>query len=701
MKKQTFTTTIEGKEFQAEISDLTEQAGGSVLLTCGDTVILVTAVMDEHSEKKPFLPLSVEFEERFYAAGAILGGRFQRREGRPSEEAILSARRIDRTIRPLFPEFFRQDIQIVVTVIAMGEEDPDVLGIIGSSIALSISPIPWNGPVGAVRIGHSFASKQDVINPTYSQRSDSDINVEIIACGQNRTINMIETSSEEADEMDILHILKTATKINAQLETWQNQIVETLGVEKVIFHTPEASDELIKIYNEKFSEKLEAELFSGVAGKKHLDALKRDFIITTEEANISSDISAGDFFHKQIDILLHKGVLEKGIRPDGRDMESVRPLFAQAGGVSPVLHGSGIFYRGGTHIFSALTLAPPSDALFVDTIESQEGSKRFMHHYNFPPFSVGETGRVGGFNRRMIGHGALAEQALTPVIPEIETFPYTIRLVSETMASNGSSSMGSVCASTLALLDGGVPIKRPVAGIASGVIIGTDGEYALLTDIQGPEDEYGDMDLKVAGTREGITAMQMDVKVDGVTIELLESALHSAKMARLRILDVIEKEIPSHREHISRNAPFIKIIKIKPEQIGLVIGGGGKTINGIKDKTEVKDIHIEDDGTIYITGAPNNVEQAKKAIEKLTKTYEIGDTFTATITSTTDFGAFASFDEGNSEGLIHISEISPKHTKKVTDVIKVGDKVPVIIIKNENGKIGLSIKATDPNFFDQ
>jgi polyribonucleotide nucleotidyltransferase len=385
-------------------------------------------------------------------------------------------------------------------------------------------------------------------------------------------------------------------------------------------------------------------------------------------------------------------------------MDDVRQLFAQAGNVSPVLHGSGIFYRGGTHIFTALTLGGPEDSQLIDTMEERETKKRFMHHYNFPPFSVGESGRIGGFNRRMIGHGALAEKALIPVVPKKEDFPYTIRLVSETMSSNGSSSMGSVCASILALMDGGVPITRPVAGIASGLMMekGADGtlKYALLTDIQGPEDEHGDMDFKVAGTREGVTAIQMDVKVDGIPVYILREALEKAKVARLQIIDVIEKEIAMPRPDISPRAPKIVSMRISPNQIGLVIGGGGKTINGIKDDTGVSEITIEDDGTIYITGSGGTAELAKERIEILTHIFEIGEEMDVEVTRITPFGAFAKMNE-HAEGLIHISEIAPFRVEKVEDILALGDVVPATIIKVEDGKIALSIKKADPLFAEK
>lgn len=699
MEKQIFTLELAGKTLTAELSDLTEQAGGSVLLRLGETVVLVTAVMDETDDtERSYFPLSVEFEERFYAAGAILGGRFQRREGRPSEEAILSARMVDRTIRPLFPNHLRRGVQVVVTVLAMGEDDPDVLGIIGASLALGISPIPWNGPIGAVRIGKSPDSETLHINPTYTERTDQPLEYEILACGKDKTINMIEAGCYEVAEATVVTALETAQTIHTQLVSWQQEVIAAAGKEKIHIPAPEAAPELVELYETHFADRLKKVLFSNQPGKRHIGVVVDEFVATAHENAIVSAVSPKQYIATKIDQVLHEEVLHTGIRLDGRACDEIRPLYAQAGEVSPVLHGSGIFYRGGTHIFSALTLGGPDDALHIDTIEAPESSKRFMHHYNFPPFSVGETGRVGGFNRRAIGHGALAEKALVPVIPPKATFPYTIRLVSETMSSNGSSSMGSVCASTLALMDGGVPITRPVAGIASGLLLSNE-TYRLLTDIQGPEDEYGDMDFKVAGTEEGITAIQMDVKVDGIPIPILSEALEAARIARLTILATMRQAIAAPRAELSDRAPYIESHQIAPEQIGLVIGSGGKTINGIKERSGVQEISIEDDGMIYITGNKTAVGAALEEIKNLTKVYEVGDTYTATVTSITHFGAFAHFDDGNAEGLIHISEIAPHRIEKVEEVLSVGDTVPVCIIKNENGKIGLSIKATDPGRF--
>lgn len=696
MKSQSFTTDLAGKILTAEFSDLTAQANGSVLLKYGETTILVTAVMSTRENSgQNYFPLSVEFEEKFYAAGKIFGSRFTRREGRPSEEAILSARIIDRTIRPLFNQLIRKDIQVVVNVLAVGDEDPDVLGIIGASLALSVSDIPWNGPVGAVRIGRNKKTKEIILNPNYEQREPTILDFELLACGKDKTINMIETAAHEINESDIVDALSTALNIHTQLVAWQEEIVSTIGKEKLADTPLVVPQELHTLFNESFQEKLSQTLFSHTPGKEHILALKKEFLLTVAATTLDTEI-ASHYFESKIDEELHRGAIEEGKRADGRKMDEVRDLFAQAGNVSAALHGSGIFYRGGTHIFSALTLGGPESALLIDSIELQNHKKRFLHHYNFPPFSVGETGRVGGYNRRMIGHGALAEKALIPVIPSQAAFPYTIRLVSETLSSNGSSSMASVCAATLALMDGGVPISRPVAGIASGVMMNKD-TYVLLTDIQGPEDEFGDMDFKVAGTTHGVTAIQMDVKVAGVTLTIITEALEKARLARLHILQTMTKAIAVPRETISPRAPQIVILHILPEQIGLVIGSGGKTINTIKEETGVDEITIEDDGTIFLSGSDSTAQKAAERIEQLTRVYTVGEKLNATIVKIVPFGAFAQLDPSN-QGLIHISELAPFHIESLDGLLKEGDVVPVVVSKVENGKIGLSIKKANPDF---
>lgn len=699
MEKKTYTLDIAGKTLTATFTNLTNQAHGSVMVGMGETVVLVTAVMSRHmTNTLSYFPLSVEFEERFYATGQILGSRFQRREGRPSEGAVLSARIVDRTIRPLFNHALRNEVQVIVTVLSAGEDDPDILGVIGASLTLGVSDIPWDGPVGSVRIAKRRDSGAVVINPTYTERETGALTYEVLACGKDGSINMIETAGFEISEAEVVHALEEAVAINTALEEFQKQIIAEIGKEKRNVEFPPINPAIQEVFEIHIREKLRTTLFSNRSGKAHLHELKEEWLrILMAQIPDADTIFASDLFEHEVDAELHRGVIHDKVRPDGRGMDEVRPLFAQAGGVSPALHGSGIFYRGETHIFSALTLGGPDDSQILDSIEEDGTKKSFMHHYNFPPFSVGETGRVGGQNRRMIGHGALAEKALAAVIPEKTQFPYTIRLVSETMASNGSSSMGSVCASTLALMDGGVPIKRPVAGIASGLMMEDHNTYELITDIQGPEDEHGDMDFKVAGTREGITAIQMDVKVGGIPVKILGEALEKARVARLQILEVLEKEISAPRTDISPRAPKIIVMKILPSQIGLVIGGGGKTINGIKDETKVDEVTIEDDGTVYITGKNGTAELAQARIADLTRTFEVGEKLEVEITRIALFGAFARLNSQN-EGLIHISEIVPWRLENLDGVLQVGDRVTVVVSKIEEGKIGLSIKKVDPEW---
>ena len=699
MNRKIYSTDIAGKKLTAEFNDLAEKAHGSVLITYGNTVVLATAVMSE--KDKPgvnFFPLTVDFEEKFYASGQILGSRFVRREGKPSDEAILSGRIVDRTIRPLFDHHIRREIQIIITVLSIDEDDPDVLAVLATSLALGTSHIPWNGPVSAVRIGKTKGSDQFEINPNYAFRDHEDVELDMIACGQDKTINMIEVGGKEiSNEMAVAALEKAAAEIE-KLQAFQQKIIAERGVKKTIIETPIFADEGKALFKEKISSKLFDHVFSGKPGKEAMDILKEEWLkIFSEKFPEGTSGLADEYFESQVNDLIHREAVENKRRVDGRDMDAVRPLYAQAGGISPMLHGSGIFYRGQTHVLAALTLGGPQDAQLIDSMETQEMMKRFMHHYNFPPFSTGETGRTGSTNRRMIGHGALAEKALVPVIPNKEQFPYTIRLVSESMSSNGSTSMASVCASTIALMDGGVPISAPVAGIASGLMLESPKKYALLTDIQGPEDHHGDMDFKVAGTRKGITAIQMDVKIGGIPIPILAEALEKAEKARHHILDVIEKEIPAPRKDIAPHAPKIIAIKINPDQIGMVIGPGGKMVKGIRDKTGAE-IDIEDDGTVFITGKNGAAEAAQKIIEGMTKEYKRGERFTGEVIKLTEFGAFVRIGP-NAEGLVHVSEIANFRVDNVAKYLKVGQSVPVIIKEiDEKKRINLSIKQADPNF---
>ncbi|OHA18406.1 MAG: polyribonucleotide nucleotidyltransferase [Candidatus Taylorbacteria bacterium RIFCSPHIGHO2_01_FULL_45_63] len=696
MQKKEYSMHIGGKTLKAIFSDLADQANGSVMVNLGNTTILATAVMSKNPKDGEWFPLTVDYEERFYAAGQILGSRFMRREGRPTDEAILSGRIVDRTIRPLFNQKIRHDVQVVITVLSLGEDDPDTLAVLGASLALSTSDIPWNGPVSAVRLGHKKGGGGFIVNPTYNERNADDSELDLLVCGKENQINMIEVGGKEVGESVVEEgFARALIEIN-ELEKFQRNIIAERSEAKHPIEIPEMPKEVSELFLREVGEKLQTAIFSG-PGKEKIEILKDEWVERfKEERPDENPVFAKDYFAEQVDALLHREALENNRRPDGRKFDEIRPLFAQAGGVSPLLHGTGIFFRGGTHILSALTLGGPGDSQILDGMEVQM-KKRFLHHYNFPPFSVGETGRIGGLNRRMTGHGALAEKALLPVLPSKEIFPYTIRIVSEAFASNGSTSMGSVCGSTLALMDAGVPITRPVAGIASGLMMESSKKYKVLTDIQGPEDEYGDMDFKVAGTSEGITAVQMDVKVLGVTVEILRDALAAAKKARLHILGVMEKEIAAPRADINPNAPKIIAIKILPTQIGLIIGTGGKTINEIMEKTGAE-IDIEDDGTVFITGKNGSAEAAKVIIESMTREYKAGERFSGVVTRLMEFGAFVRIGP-NTEGLVHVSEIAPFRVNKVSDVLKEGDQVPVVIKEiDEKKRINLSIKAADPHF---
>ncbi|MDP2705167.1 MAG: polyribonucleotide nucleotidyltransferase [Patescibacteria group bacterium] len=699
MQKKEYSFEFAGRPLVAEFSDLADQTNGSVMVRYGDTVVLGTVVMSKNP--KPdigYFPLTVDYEERFYAAGLILGSRFVRREGRPSEEAILSGRITDRTIRPLFDRNLRNEVQVVITVLSLGDYDPDVLGVIAASLALGTSDVPWDGPVSAVRIGKLKGKNEFETNPTFALRQNDDFETDILACGKDGVINMIEIGAKETGEETVLQGLERAKEEIEKIQIFQKKIISEIGKEKQEIKIETLSSEARDLFKEKFASRLHEYVFTGVPGKARIEESKNEWLAAVSETLPEErTLLAGEYYEEKLDELVHEEAIKKGNRPDGRKLDELRPLYVKAGGVSPVLHGSGIFYRGGTHILSVATLGGPGDSQLIDAMEEQQTQKRFMHHYNFPPFSTGETGRIGSTNRRMIGHGALAEKALAAVIPPKEIFPYTVRVVSEAMASNGSTSMGSVCGGTLALMDAGVPILAPVAGIAMGLMMESHDTYKVLTDIQGPEDHHGDMDFKIAGTRNGVTAVQLDVKINGIPTAILKEALEGARKARLAILDVIEKEIPAPRTELPANAPRITTIKIKKEQIGLVIGSGGKTINEIREKTKTE-IDIEEDGTVFITGKGDGPGEAARIIGEMTREYKAGETFEGEVVKITDFGAFVKIG-ANAEGLVHVSEIAPFRIERVDSVLKAGDKVPVIIKGiDEKERIKLSIKDRDPNF---
>ncbi len=702
MQSKTYSLDIGGKTLTAEFNDWADQANGSVLLRYGNSVVLATAVMGSKESALDYFPLSVEYEERFYAAGAILGSQFMRREGRPSDEAVLSGRIVDRTIRPLFPKGLKRDVQVILTVLSLEEYDTDILAVTAASLALSTSNIPWNGPVSAVRVGLEEGGKEFILNPTYKQRDEDGSPravLDLTACGKDGLINMIEVGAREVPEEAIERALAKASEEIGRLQAWQESIIKERAVEKFAFVPPFEDDgRLAPVFDEIVLGRARAK--KDLLTKGDIGDLKKEWM--AHAAAQFGDIEPGKldtYFEHRTDMYVHDLAIREGKRVDGRGLDEIRPLYAQAGDISPVIHGTGLFYRGATHVLAALTLGGPGDAQTLDTIESRDTKKRFLLHYNFPPFSVGETGRVGGMNRRMIGHGALAEKALRAVMPSKDVFPYTTRIVSECLASNGSTSMATVCAGTLALMDAGVPIARPVAGIAMGMMSDAKQNiYKVLTDIQGPEDHHGDMDFKVAGTTEGITAVQMDVKVEGVPLAVLSEAFAQARLARLRILDVILAALPAPRASISPRAPEILVTKVKPDRIGLVIGSGGKTINGIREDSGASDITIEEDGTIYITGTNGTAGKAKAMIEELVKEYKPGEVYDGEVTRLMDFGAFVRIGK-NAEGLVHVSEIAPFRIAKIGDALKLGERVRVIIKEiDEKERINLSIKGIDPEF---
>jgi len=702
MNKKEYQVEIGGKIMTAIFSDLTDQAHGSVMLKYGETIVLATACMSKDKQAGlGFFNLTVDYAEKFYASGKILGSQYVRREGKPSNEAILASRVIDRTIRPLFDQKMRHAVQVIVTVIACDDNDPAMLAVNAASLALVVSNIPWKGPIGCVRVGKYDDENLAINIPTTKRQEEYPYKFDLTVCGREGTINMIEAAARQAKEEELTEALELASKEITKLEEFQKNIQKEIGHEKRVIEHEKISEESLNLFKENILPKMESAIFAG-AGKKKIDELHSEWNNLVKEKYVGTDKKdfqlEDDIFDETENDMLHEKAIKENRRADGRAMDEVRELYAQAGNLSKILHGSGIFYRGGTHVLSALTLGGPEDKQEVNGMDLQT-SRRFMHHYNFPPFSAGEPGRSGMTNRREIGHGALAEKALLMVLPEKEIFPYTIRIVSESMASNGSTSQASICASTLALMDAGVPIKNPVAGIAMGLMYENDNAYKILTDIQGPEDHHGDMDFKVAGTREGITAIQLDVKVDGVPIKILSEAMAQSKKARLTILDTIEKEISAPRANISPNAPEILIIKIKPEQIGGVIGSGGKVIKDIKERTGAE-ITIEDDGTVYFTGRDGSAGKAKQIVEEMTHEFKVGEILQGEIVKLADFGGFVRLNDFT-DGMVHISEIAPFRVERVTDILKEGMIVPVKVIgiDPQRGKISLSIKEANPTFF--
>lgn len=696
MDNNIFKTQVDKKTIEVRINSLAEKANGSVLIKCGETTLLVTAIMSKtEPEGINFFPLNVAYEERYYAAGKILGSRFMRREGRPSDRSILISRLIDRAIRPLFPQWLKREVQIIITCLSWDEEnDPAVLGLLGASIALITSDIPWNGPVAPIRIAKN---SKITIFPDYSQREDGDFDsiFSFVKSEKDVLINMIDGGFKEASENDIEEGIREAKKYAKQLLEFQGEISKKFIQESDI-KIGEKDILLEKELEEKFSQKIEDSLSSGNFSENEY-LIKEEIKSFVDEKYEKKTSYALNWFEEDLDKKLHVFVLKNTKRIDGRKIDEVRDLSCDVTFL-PRTHGSALFKRGLTTSLSILTLGAPGDQKLTEEMEMR-GKKRFMHHYNFPPYSVGEARMMRGPGRREIGHGMLAEKALSAVIPDFDEFPYTIRIVSEIVCSNGSSSMASTCSSSLALMDAGVPIKRPVAGIAMGLITDPDEnksieerDYKILTDIQGPEDHYGDMDFKVAGTQKGICALQMDTKIKGVTEKILKEAMIQARETRLQILDVMKKKISAPRDNLSEFAPRVFVIQIKPDKIREVIGPGGKMINEIIDECKVS-IDIEEDGRVYITG--DQEEAAKKAVDwvkNIVREIKPGELFKGKVTRILNFGAFVEIVPGQ-EGLVHISQLSQKRVKRVEDVVKIGDVIPVKVTSiDEQGRINLSLK---------
>lgn len=697
MAKQTFEMTFAGRPLVVEVGQVAKQANGAVVVRYGDTTVLSTAVMSKKMATADFFPLQVNYEEKMYAAGKFPGG-FNKREGRPSTDATLTARLIDRPIRPMFAEGFRNEVQVINTVLSYDENaSAPMAAMFGSSLALSISDIPFNGPIAGVQV--AYAAEDFIINPSAADKEVS--HLDLTVAGTKEAINMVESGAQELSEDIMLQALLKGHEAIQELVDFQNYIVAAVGKEKaeveLLQVDADLKAEIETAYYDQLAkavqveEKLAREAATQAVKEEVLASYQERFAEDEDKETILRDVA--EILEQMEHAEVRRLITEDKVRPDGRRVDEIRPLDAEIDFL-PKVHGSGLFTRGQTQALSVLTLAPMSDTQLVDGLDP-EYKKRFLHHYNFPQYSVGETGRYGAPGRREIGHGALGERALAQVLPSIEEFPYAIRLVAEVLESNGSSSQASICAGTLALMAGGVPIKAPVAGIAMGLI--SDGtNYTVLTDIQGLEDHFGDMDFKVAGTRQGITALQMDIKISGITSAILEEALAQAKVARFEILDVIESAIAEPRPELAPTAPKIDSIQIPVDKIKVVIGKGGETIDKIIAETGVT-IDIDEEGLVQIFSSDQDaIDRAKAIISDLVREAKVGEVYTVPVVRIEKFGAFVHLFN-KIDALVHISELAWKRTEHVEDVVKVGDMVTVKVIKiDEKGRVDASIKTLLP-----
>lgn len=694
---------LAGKKLVLETGELASHANGSVLATYGETVVLATAVSQPAPENVDFFPLAVDYEERLYAGGKISTSRFIKREGRPSEQAVLTSRLIDRSIRPLFPKDYHAEVQVIITVLSVdGENDPDVLSLVAASAALSISDIPWNGPLSGVRVGKQNGSY--FINPTEEEKTYSDLDL-VVATTKDEVV-MIEAAAREVNEKELAGALEFGINAGKQIIKLIEDFTKEAGREKQKYEPTTVNEAEAKKVRDFIAANIISDLETPGKAQDEawfgeaLDKLKEKF--TTEEEGVDPT-ALSNFLDEAVADFLRKQVLSKKVRIDGRKPDDIRPITIKVP-VLPRTHGSAIFQRGETQILSSVTLGSPALEQLIETMEKEE-KRRYMHHYNFPPFSTGEVKRLGSPGRREIGHGVLAEKAISPVLPGQDQFPYTIRVVSEVLSSAGSTSMASACGSTLALMDAGVPVREPVAGISIGLITDKSdtSKYVLLTDIAYQEDSQGDMDFKVAGTKNGITAIQMDIKLNGVSSKVLSEALEKAKTARLFILDLIKKAIPQSREKISKYAPTVILVKIDPAKIGEVIGSGGRVINKIIETTGAA-VDIEDDGTVTISAKEAQAAQKAAAwVEGIVREPQPGEIFEGPVKRIMPFGAFVEIAPGK-EGLVHISKMAPYHVEKVEDVVKLNQTVKVKVAEiDDMGRLNLSMlfgqddqKAYDP-----